>query len=537
MVGFASPFGPSDGQNRDLILEAIRTWASQNLLPWSAAWDTFFNALIPQLTTYINAKAVAGYSWRLTSSIIATTGNSVAVFAVDPNRPLTINDLVSDASFPIRYGIVTSVIDDSHANVSYVGVLGNTGGVVVSIIAGKSVAIDNTDPARPIITSIKPLGVNVKDYGAIGDGVADDTTAITNALAAVYTLGGIVYMPSGVYKITSTINVPNQVIIQGSTRDSSVINIAHPTADGLHLANGSGVEAIKFISTIARTGGTNVTLLGNTSYVNNCNFSNYFVAVTAGIAGTACINPRITNSGFGSPAIGPGSGGIVLVYTAGAVIDNLQMLGPGTGTQPDFGLKVMQGDALNAVNCNITRHGRALYITPATGLVVTAHTFANCFFDSANGSASAVISPSGSGIYHTKFTNCWFGIAAQQGCVIDGTTYAVDGTSFSGCEFTTNTGEGLLITGTHAINTEITGGWSGGNTGNGISISNGASYFTITGHRVGPVAGGTGNATGILVAASASDNYVIVGNNLRGNTTSLTDSGTGINKVVANNLI
>jgi hypothetical protein len=49
--------------------------------------------------------------------------------------------------------------------------------------------------------------VSVKDFGAVGNGTTDDTTAINNAIAAISSpAGGTVYFPSGNYKITSTIS-------------------------------------------------------------------------------------------------------------------------------------------------------------------------------------------------------------------------------------------------------------------------------------------------------------------------------------------
>src|ERR1700741_442351 len=58
---------------------------------------------------------------------------------------------------------------------------------------------------------------NVKDYGALGNGVADDTTAINNALTAAYAIpGSIAYIPAGTYKISSSITIPPQTALYGS---------------------------------------------------------------------------------------------------------------------------------------------------------------------------------------------------------------------------------------------------------------------------------------------------------------------------------
>jgi hypothetical protein len=54
---------------------------------------------------------------------------------------------------------------------------------------------------------------DVRDFGAIGDGVHDDTTAIQNALDSGK---GIVYLPPGTYKTTSDLTIPNGVTFQGS---------------------------------------------------------------------------------------------------------------------------------------------------------------------------------------------------------------------------------------------------------------------------------------------------------------------------------
>lgn len=69
--------------------------------------------------------------------------------------------------------------------------------------------------------------VNVFDYGATGDGVTDDTAAIQAAIdylnPYVYSSpmnyqqgGGVVFLPRGNYLVSSTIRIPNNVILVGT---------------------------------------------------------------------------------------------------------------------------------------------------------------------------------------------------------------------------------------------------------------------------------------------------------------------------------
>lgn len=47
---------------------------------------------------------------------------------------------------------------------------------------------------------------NVKNYGAIGNGVADDTAAIQAGLDDIAATGGVLYFPTGLYRITSALS-------------------------------------------------------------------------------------------------------------------------------------------------------------------------------------------------------------------------------------------------------------------------------------------------------------------------------------------
>ena len=52
--------------------------------------------------------------------------------------------------------------------------------------------------------------LNVKNYGAIGNGSSDDTVAINSAFAALSARGGIVYFPPGRYRVTTKITLPDK---------------------------------------------------------------------------------------------------------------------------------------------------------------------------------------------------------------------------------------------------------------------------------------------------------------------------------------
>jgi hypothetical protein len=60
--------------------------------------------------------------------------------------------------------------------------------------------------------------VNVKDFGAVGDGVAFNDIAFAAAISAAGA-GGIVYIPKGQWKFASQINIDNGVILRGEGWD------------------------------------------------------------------------------------------------------------------------------------------------------------------------------------------------------------------------------------------------------------------------------------------------------------------------------
>ena len=99
--------------------------------------------------------------------------------------------------------------------------------------------------------------VSVKDFGASGDGVADDTAAIQAALDAAANLGvddkgALVHFPSGKYKITSTINYPmgKFVSITGDGKPSMIVWDGAASGTMFLMDNFTGDEKKIFIENI-----------------------------------------------------------------------------------------------------------------------------------------------------------------------------------------------------------------------------------------------------------------------------------------------
>ena len=65
---------------------------------------------------------------------------------------------------------------------------------------------------------------NVKQFGAKGDGVANDTAAIRDALtAAEKNGGGVVFLPWGTYRMTNYFVIPERTVLRGVGRDATVL--------------------------------------------------------------------------------------------------------------------------------------------------------------------------------------------------------------------------------------------------------------------------------------------------------------------------
>jgi len=114
-------------------------------------------------------------------------------------------------------------------------------------------------PSRRVDWSITgyPAGIpdpvdiaNVKNFGAVGDGVTDDHTAIMNT---VYSFGGnrgVVFFPTGDYLISSVIDLPDSVILRGVHSDSSKL-IFNMNGNALSCIDVSKAQSDSYISVLS----------------------------------------------------------------------------------------------------------------------------------------------------------------------------------------------------------------------------------------------------------------------------------------------
>lgn len=121
--------------------------------------------------------------------------------------------------------------------------------------------------------------VSVIDFGAVGDGAADDTTAIQAAYASG---AGAIYFPTGTYNLNAAIAVPVGVLTYGDGYQKSKIRCRNDLASRVFFTLDSNTEIRDVMIFGATTAvGTGV-LFSNGTYtfgghgkLNKCFFSNF----------------------------------------------------------------------------------------------------------------------------------------------------------------------------------------------------------------------------------------------------------------------
>jgi hypothetical protein len=372
------------------------------------------------------------------------------------------------------------------------------------------------------------LYLNVRDYGATGNGTTDDTAAINSALAAAG--GRTVFFPKGYYIVSSVLTPAAGTRLLGENYQNTYLKTNQANGSIIDCVNGYiTIESLGFNATVAQTGGIYVNARGSGCNLKNLFFVGGFVSIR--VDNTAVLLSDITISSVAS------SGSAVGIDVWSGLANtwhNIQ-----ADCRNGYACFVLHncGD-VTATNCRFMSGSFAGAIAPASGQVVLFAKFIGCDFDQA-GVYALYIAPAAGGIVQlVELTNievygASIGVeiagAGTVDCVvidqmisIGCANFGVDVSAAGGATIRNVSVLNSLIAAQNSVNSSTAINYSGVNGGR------------ISGNRIGATTQYFGNNSGVVVTGNSTD-IIIDGNDLRSNTTSLTLGGSCDRISLANN--
>ena len=184
--------------------------------------------------------------------------------------------------------------------------------------------------------------VSVKTYGAVGDGVTDDTTAIQNAVNSE----NIVFFPAGTYLVSNPISIPSNRTLFGEGAASVISYTGTTTSRGaFYINSGSSsayidnvtVQDLKFLGQVA--------LLGFSEFVHLISFSGV----------RDCVIERCVIEGFRGDGILLGSGDIAGQERHNINVTIRDCYINGVNNDNRNGISVIDGNGVSIENNYFTR--------------------------------------------------------------------------------------------------------------------------------------------------------------------------------------
>ena len=268
--------------------------------------------------------------------------------------------------------------------------------------SGSGITLANGNIAVPVASG---TAVNVKQFGAVGDGVADDTAAIQAALDSSFN----VFFPTGNYLITTALELSTGHNVQGEYSSDRGTRITASGCDAFHItAKDTRIEGFRIYLDNTYWAFTYAKPAGESSSFNNVNNNNY---VNNGGAFNLTEFSRSFVTNFNGNNLDHG------VYITG-YSQNSSFVGclfqghntPSNNVLGEYGLKVDIGDGNKKEGINFTDCKFVSFYDGFVNNDLEYSNFVNCMFD--------VITRYG--YYHTgfnkniNFSECYFG---QQGFV------------------------------------------------------------------------------------------------------------------------
>jgi hypothetical protein len=192
-----------------LKLDAALAAASQAVQSGSTAAST---AAVAQAQAAASAAQSASADAKATSAQAQAAAASAAANAA--SQQVT---LVNAQSTAAAASAALAQTTANTANAAAIAAASQASGANATAIAAASqAAIANTNAN----TALARSQVSIKDFGAKGDGITDDTASIRAAIAATPE-GGTLFVPAGQFKITDTILINRSINLKGGGPQSA----------------------------------------------------------------------------------------------------------------------------------------------------------------------------------------------------------------------------------------------------------------------------------------------------------------------------
>lgn len=386
-----------------------------------------------------------------------------------------------------------------------------------------------------------PASVSVTEYGAIGDGVADDAAAIQRAIDAVID-GGTVTFPAGSYKISTALEVDADYVRLVGVGAASKLLLATAGQDGIVFGNGTsartfcGAHDLEInVTGVAKSAGAAIRFRKvQSGFTSGLRIANQFL----GWQITDSVLIYSTNDTLLNPVA---TGGGVLCETTGSAsndhyFDNLFMQGV-QASQPVFGYKITGATGVWIRGGGTLYMGDGLVVDAANGVTIeNVFCYGWAAFDQGSGNGIRLNAQAGGTIRTVRIDQGWACSNGDEG-ILQAGAGTISNVRYTNVEAKNNGKEGLKVEA--GTNFRIDGGQYESNgtlaatTYSGIYVAANLTGFSIR----NTVSTGAGQDYGLEIAAGTSDYYHIIGNDFRTNGTgSFSDGGSGVNKHVDLNL-